>query len=197
MCKMNECDINVKKYKKENNQCCGTHRFLDSCWPAFIQHRPSLCVVDLEPQWEANWTDVICCVLRRRQTQVSPMKWSHSLCTGVWMMLQCQTRVWGMHRHSRRHGRAVCGRQFVLCEPGLPAGSVDGSCRQTAPALTTSCRPTWLTPTDLRRPQAAGTDGERWKIPILIIWEPSQFTTLAVIVKRIREKTVSLWSMKK
>lgn len=32
------------------NQCMfGTHKFLDGCWPAFIQHWTALCVVDLKP----------------------------------------------------------------------------------------------------------------------------------------------------
>lgn len=49
---------------------CATHVFLDDGWPAFIQHRTALCVVDLEPQREANWTDVVCRVLSKTETRV-------------------------------------------------------------------------------------------------------------------------------
>lgn len=84
-----------------------------------------------------------------------------------------------VYQHAHRREKEACSREFVLCEPGLPAGSVGGSCRQTGPAQTTSCRPAWPTPTGLEREQAAGgRDGERLKIPILIMCEPGQFTTL-------------------
>ena len=42
---------------------CATYRFIDSGRPAFIQHWTSLCVVDHKTQREADWTDIICCIL--------------------------------------------------------------------------------------------------------------------------------------
>lgn len=110
---------------------------------------------------------------------------AHFALLHVCINVECQTCGWCVYQHSHRRGRAVCSREFVLCEPGLTAGSVGGSCRRRAPAQTTSCRPTWPTPTGLRREQAGGTDGECWKIPILIVREPGQVATLAVMVRRI------------
>lgn len=44
---------------------CATHRFFDSGWPALVQHRTTLGVIDLKAQREADWTDVVCSVLSR------------------------------------------------------------------------------------------------------------------------------------
>lgn len=41
----------------------STHRFLECCWPAFVQYRAALCVIDFEAQSEADWSDVISCIL--------------------------------------------------------------------------------------------------------------------------------------
>lgn len=131
----------------DNGQICATYRFLDSCWPAFIQHRAALCVVNLKLEWEADWTDIICSILQPRHKQMLEMKTGQSFCldTCVWTCFS----VVGVY--SQRHGRAVCCREFFLSELGQPAGSVGGSCHQTTPVQTTFCHLTWLTPTDLKR----------------------------------------------
>lgn len=155
-------------------QYCATHRFLDSGWPAFVQHRAALRVIYLKTQREADWTDVICCVLwKQKGPHVSfSLSWCLRLEAG-----RCFNAAGP--RRSHRHGKAVCGTEFVLCELRLPAESVCGSCRQTGPALTTSCHPTSLTPTDLRGESVIETDGQRWKIHFLtIIWAAGRFTTL-------------------
>lgn len=41
----------------------STHRLLECCWPAFVQYRAALCVIDFEAQSEADWSDVISCIL--------------------------------------------------------------------------------------------------------------------------------------
>lgn len=43
----------------------ATYRLLHSSWPALVQHRPTLGVVDLEPQGETDGSDVIRRVLQR------------------------------------------------------------------------------------------------------------------------------------
>lgn len=121
----------------------ATYRLLHRGWPALVQHRPALRIVDLEAQGEADGSDVICRVLQ--QTNISR---DVSSCAALPTM--------GARRNSRKRGREVCSRRFVPCGRGQPAGSAGGSCHQTAPGRTASGRPAWRKPTGLRT--AGGTD---------------------------------------
>lgn len=123
----------------------ATHRLLNSGRPALVQHWPALGVVDLEPQGEANGSDVICRVLQ-------PTNISHDVSIGTCVPHANAASVSNFctRPNSRKHGREVCSRRFGPCGPGPPAGSACGSCRQTTPARTASCRPAWRTPRGLR-----------------------------------------------
>lgn len=138
----------------------ATHRLLNSGGPALVQHRPALSIVDLEPQGEANGSDVICRVLQQTSTMMSASAAVPRLRgSGASASNFCY------RPNSRRHGREVCGRRFGPCELGPTAGSACGSCHQTRPARTASCRPAWRTPRGLRRRRrVGGTAGERWTL---------------------------------
>lgn len=45
----------------------ATHRLLDGGWPALVQDRGSLGVVNLEAESKADWSDVVSCVLSERE----------------------------------------------------------------------------------------------------------------------------------
>lgn len=123
----------------------ATHRLLNCGRPALVQHWPALGVVDLEPQGEANGSDVICRVLQRTNTSDVSIAACGPLANAASVSNFC-TRP-----NSRKHGRGVCSRRFGPCELGPPAGSACGSCRRTRHARTASCRPAWPTPRGLRR----------------------------------------------
>lgn len=130
----------------------ATHRLLNSGRPALVQHWPALGAVDLEPQGEANGSDVICRVLQ--QTNISD---DVSIGSCVPHANAASVCNFYPRPNSRKHGREVCSRWFGPCELGPPAGSACGSCRQTTPARTASCRPAWRTPRGLRRRQVGQT----------------------------------------
>lgn len=164
----------------------ATHRLLNSGRPALVQHWPALGVVDLEPQREADGSDVICRVLQ--QTNISD---DVSIGTRVPRANAASVCHFCTRPNSRKHGRGVCSRWLGPCELGAPAGSACGSCRQTTPARTASCRPAWRTPRGLRRQVGRTVSAGRFSlqpfteeeisdsvIPKLVLWGPGERDTV-------------------